>query len=516
MVEESWLLEALFDPAPVAVAVFDRNLHLRRCNPTWANIIPWPGGKSKATDILGQSLDDLIPKGSVGLQSLLARALSGEPVCDEVIQVTEKPTRRYWRLSVQPHLVGGQVIEVGLLAVDISHQMRARQDAERGVADRTRKLTALYEIMTVASEPLDLATMLTRILERVLVAVRSQAGAIYLLNQVGDTLNIVAQEGLTPELAKLLDSSPVANGLAGAVAHGRQPVVVADVHSDPRTRDALRRSHWRAYAGLPLVVNDRLLGVISVLRHTNRPFKGTDVALLNSVADQIGVAVENRRLDQQAQELAVLEERSRLARELHDAVSQAIFSISLLAGAGLRLLESNAELQPEQLRELLSETLRDMHQSAQQALKEMRLLLYRLGPAALQRDNLVGALRRRLEAVEKRAGVNAQLEIEYFEPLAPEIEEACFLIGQEALNNALRHAAATKVSVRLQRRNDQLALSIKDNGRGFERQQAEGGMGLANMRQRAESLGGQLTVESAPGQGTVIEALLPLTEQSHE
>jgi len=447
---------------------------------------------------------------------LLERAFRGETVHDEVIQVSKKPSRRYWRLSLHPRLVDDQVVELGLLAVDISQQMRAHHDTERSVADQTRKLTALYEIMTVASEPLDLRTMMARILERVLVAVRSQAGAIYLLNQAGDTLNIIAQEGFTAELAKLLDSSPLTEGLAGAAARGRQPVVVADVRSDRRTRNALRRSPWRAYAGLPLVANDQLLGVISVLRHTNRAFHGNDVALLNSVADQIGVAVENRRLRQQAEELAVLEERSRLARELHDAVSQAVFSISLLAGAGLRLLDANTELPPERIRALLTETLQDLHHSAQQALREMRLLLYRLGPAALQHDNLVGALRRRLDAVEKRAGVNAQLEIEYFEPLPSKLEEVCFLISQEALNNALRHAHATQVTVRLQRRNDRLALSILDNGRGFEHQDAEGGMGLANMRQRAEALGGHLAVDSAPGQGTLVEALLPLTETSYE
>jgi signal transduction histidine kinase len=255
-------------------------------------------------------------------------------------------------------------------------------------------------------------------------------------------------------------------------------------------------------------VKGRVIGVLSAFWEGPRPLYLESIELLDSAADQMAVAIESHRLRQKAEHLAVMEERNRLARDLHDSVSQALYSMSLLAAAGRRLAQSGSN------QALLDETLLELGTTSQQALKEMRLLLYRLRPLALQLDGLAETLHHRLDAVEKRAGINARLIISNeLPPLLPDIEETLYHIAQEALNNALKHAEATAVTVQLTQEADGvIQLMVADNGRGFNLAEAleQGGMGLANMRQRVESQGGTLIVDSSPDQGTTITAQVHL------
>jgi len=137
----------------------------------------------------------------------------------------------------------------------------------------------------------------------------------------------------------------------------------------------------------------------------------------------------------------------------------------------------------------------------------MRLLVYELRPLVLRREGLVGALQQRLDAVEKRAGMDARLLTEGEIELAAPVEEALYRIAQEALNNALKHAAATSVTVRISPEDDRVTLGIVDNGKGFDPQDASaaGGLGLVSMRERAEKLDGTVTIVSAPGKGTSVQ-----------
>jgi signal transduction histidine kinase len=152
----------------------------------------------------------------------------------------------------------------------------------------------------------------------------------------------------------------------------------------------------------------------------------------------------------------------------------------------------------------------ELGQIAQQALKEMRLLVYELRPLALTQEGLIGALRQRLDAVERRAGVQAQLLAETMLDLPRQVEEALYHIAQEALNNALKHAAATAVTVRIEASNGRLELEVTDNGSGFDPQAAEGrgGLGLVSMQERVEKMGGELTIFSRPGEGTKVRVKL--------
>jgi signal transduction histidine kinase len=234
--------------------------------------------------------------------------------------------------------------------------------------------------------------------------------------------------------------------------------------------------------------------------------------LLQGLADQAAQAIDNARLRQQASQLAVMEERARLARELHDSVTQSLYSLTLLAEGWQRLIRSGQA-------DNLVETLSEMGKIAQQALKEMRLLVYELRPPMLEQEGLLGALHQRLAAVEKRAGVEARLLAKDIVDLPAPIEEGLYRIAQEALNNSLKHAAATSVTVCLGTDDQGLVLEIADDGRGFDmgaEPHHQGRIGLASMRERVERLGGSLEILSTPGKGTTVLVRLHPMEVSNE
>jgi signal transduction histidine kinase len=215
------------------------------------------------------------------------------------------------------------------------------------------------------------------------------------------------------------------------------------------------------------------------------------------------LVAENARLHDVARKAAVLEERQRLARELHDSVTQALYGVSLHAEAASRALTAG-DTAP------VATNLKDIGETVQEALGEMRLLLFELRPPLLEEHGLFGALQSRLGAVESRAGLTTQLDGEGAERLAPETEQELYRMAQEALNNVLKHAHAQHVAVRLDVSATRAVLHVSDDGVGFEPSLRNGGgFGLPGMRERAERLGGTLQVESAPGRGTRVRVEVP-------
>jgi signal transduction histidine kinase len=203
-----------------------------------------------------------------------------------------------------------------------------------------------------------------------------------------------------------------------------------------------------------------------------------------------------------------LEERQRLARDLHDALTQSLYSMSLLASGYKRSL-SNAT------KEEIHQWMEELNDIAQNALAELRLLLYELRPNALEQDGLQGALKRRLEAVEKRAGIHTTFEVHGGFRLPPEDEEHFYRIAQEALNNALQHARHQSIRVQIESLPNRFQLQIIDDGIGFDFDQViqrNQHSGLSNMFARAKQTGAQLSIETFPGKGT---KLLILKEYHH-
>lgn len=212
-------------------------------------------------------------------------------------------------------------------------------------------------------------------------------------------------------------------------------------------------------------------------------------------------------LQGQEKQIAIMEERNRLARELHDSVTQSLYSLTLFAEAGRNLTQQGEY-------ERAGHLFDDLLTTGQQALKEMRLMVHKLRPSMLEKEGLVRALQHRLNAVEGRAGVHHQLLIDGSIDLTPEIEDALYSVAQEALNNTLKHANANRVKLTLQQVPQGVTMLVEDDGKGYDWQSAieGGGLGLTSMRERIVGLGGDIAFETAPGQGCVIRITVPLRQ----
>jgi len=394
-------------------------------------------------------------------------------------------------------------------AITFGYDITDRKRAEEALQKAYNEISALYNVASVASASLDLDIILERSLDRVLATMKSKKGAIHLLDEAEKTLRLAAQQGIPPEVMAQIDPVAPGYGLVGWVFDHGKPLMIPDMANDPRAPQAVRTNGLCTYLGVPMRAKGKVLGVFSVFGETGHQFRVEEMALLASIADQVGVAVENARLYQQAEQLAVMEERERLARDLHDSVTQSLYCLTLFAEAGRRLIRTGDLERAESYLARLAET-------AQDALKEMRLLVYELRPPALEREGLVGAIQQRLGAVERRAGVKAHLLVDDMVRLPMPVEEELYRIAQEALNNALKHAAATSVTVCIHVADGQVELEVVDDGTGFDPATAGngGGMGLVSMRKRAEKLGGALQVVSAPGQGTRVSVNVKVGQDS--
>jgi len=263
--------------------------------------------------------------------------------------------------------------------------------------------------------------------------------------------------------------------------------------------DYLRTVNWQTMVRVPLIYQDRILGFLAGYYPEGPGPSETDITFLTTVTNHAAIAVEHARLLAQTQRQAALQERQRLARELHDSVTQSLYSLTLLAEAGRRLAQAG---DLEQVQGYLSR----LGETAQQSLKEMRLLVYELRPSALEQEGLVGALQQRLATVEQRAGMQTHVLVEGGWDMLPSQEAELYRIAVEAFNNTLKHAQATTVTVRIRANAESVEVEIADDGQGFDLDgvDGKGGMGLLSMRERAARLGGSLTIHSATGQGTRI------------
>lgn len=255
---------------------------------------------------------------------------------------------------------------------------------------------------------------------------------------------------------------------------------------------------------VPLKVQGEVIGVLDVV-HKKFGFTPEDVRVMKLFADQAAMAIEHARLYQSAEQVAILEERQRLARELHDSVNQALYAINLYASAANRKLLANDPDGARQNLETLANTAKD-------ALAEMRLLVFELRPPILKQKGLVNAIQERLKSVEERTGLEIGLKARITSSLPAHIEEALYRIVQEALNNIIKHAQAKHVTIHLIQSGQTLLLHVQDDGIGFDVQAASqsGGLGLKTMRERADSIQASFTIQSASGEGSNISVKVEL------
>jgi GAF domain-containing protein len=292
-------------------------------------------------------------------------------------------------------------------------------------------------------------------------------------------------------------------GITGWVAGTGEALLVPDVREEPRYV-WMRGSKTRSELTVPIKLKGEVIGVLDAQSNQLNAFDESDLSVLQALADQAAIAIENARLYEQASRLAVVEERQRLARELHDSVTQALYGTTLYAEAAARQLATGQT-------ELASHHLRELRDTAQEALREMRLLIFELRPSILESEGLVNALRARLEAVEERAGLAVDFQVEGETTWSSAVEEGLYRIAQEALNNTLKHACARRVSVSLKQGERAVVLEIVDDGCGFDPSVAVpgGGLGLDGMIERAAKMSGELVLDSEPGGGTRVLVEVP-------
>lgn len=351
---------------------------------------------------------------------------------------------------------------------------------------RQRELQTLLDITATAASSLELDEMLAATLERLVALIEASRAGVMLLDPETGALY---PRMLVPD--QEIAAADMVLMVAGCEVVARSGVPYY-LEPDPE-KDWLEPG-----ALLPLSVRGRTLGVLVIIGSKGRTFNRRQCSLFESIADQLAVAVENASLYAQAERTAAAEERSRLARELHDAVTQTLFSASLIAEVLPRLWSRDPEEGQRRLKELRSLT--------RGALAEMRALLIELRPAALETGDLGDLLRQLATAVSGRTGVPIEVTLDGDWEPPVEVKVALYRIAQEALNNAAKHASASQVEVALRVSQERITLHIQDDGVGFNLEEvSSNGLGLGTMRERAAEIGARLTFNSWPHEGTSVQ-----------
>jgi len=380
---------------------------------------------------------------------------------------------------------------------------RRRAEQFRLISEVGRRITSilpvdelLEQITTLLKEAFDYGVIGIGLIEGDELVFRAGAVAFANGSQLNQPLRIrVGQEGIS-----------------GWVAQSGEALLVPDVSQEPRYYPVPQATETRSELAVPLTVKGDIIGVLDVESDRLNAFDGSDLVMMQSLANQAAIAIENARLYERAQELAVVQERQRLARDLHDAVSQTLFSASLIAEVLPGLWDRNEDDGRRRLEELRELT--------RGALAEMRTLLLELRPTALVDAQLSDLLNQLAESTTGRARIPVTLEVEGECSLPPDVKVALYRIAQESVNNVAKHAGASQVTMTLrctsamslgpdgeQEQSERVELRVHDDGRGFDPTSIRPDcLGVGIMHERAQAIGITLTVESEVGRGTEVVA----------
>ncbi len=396
----------------------------------------------------------------------------------------------------------------------------ANQSLEQRVAAHTHALATLNAIAAHVGSSLNLNEIMAHALERMMELTDMEHGLAYRVagGEDGTTdaeparLHVMAWRGFPPDFADLGDGILLSASAAGVAARQGEPMIwsLAELPTVSTIKERLASQRVQQVIAIPLMAKGRIVGSLNLSTNQSHTFLPEQLALLKTIGQQVGGAVENARLYEQVERSAQVAERSRLARELHDSITQSLYSMTLYAESAARMFTRGRQ-------EEAVGRLRDLSNTAQEALREMRLLIFELHPPALERG-LAAALQARLESVEARCGVHAALQVEGKEALTGPLQAELYRIALEALNNVLKHAGAQSVHVHLVQDRAMVHLQIRDDGSGFDTAtlSKRGGFGISGMRERARRIGGTLEITSTPGQGTSVIVQVPIRTRDSE
>ena len=343
------------------------------------------------------------------------------------------------------------------------------------------------------------------VLQRLVDSARVLAGARYAALGLPDGdggFRRFLTSGMSDELIASLGPLPRQHGVLGAMLVTREPHRTTDIHEHPRFRGWWPSGHpdMRSFLGVPIVAPVGVIGAFYLTEKLEAPdFSDEDEELIGLLAAHAAIAIANARLLEQTRELSIVAERNRLALDLHDAVSQKLFGLVLSAEAAGTLLDRDPAAARDHVGRLQA--------LAQEALEELRSLVFELRPPELERDGLAGALRKHVELQRRLAQCEIELALDGELPADVVRDREVLRIAQEALQNALKHAHASRVAVRLGTDGGRLLLEVEDDGVGFDPELEAARslrLGLTSMQERAGRLGGTLEIVSAPGSGTTV------------
>jgi signal transduction histidine kinase len=371
---------------------------------------------------------------------------------------------------------------------------------EQRLEEQNRELATLLSVQQAITSHLDRQNVLQMIADGARQLTHSNGTAVYLVE--GDMLRLAVLSN-DPALAGQPDlyvgyAIPLKQSLGRVAFETGKPLLIQDVQSDPRLNpDVRRRISIHSYLGVPLMTGDQPIGLLVAVDKMDGPLTAKDERTLTLLASSAVIGLENARLYEEAEKNAALAERGRLARELHDAVTQTLFSASLIAEVLPQIWEND----PEEGRRRLE----DLRQSTRGALAEMRTLLLELRPTALLQAETGELFKYLVNAFTGRTRVPVRLVFEGSPALPGEVKIGLYRIAQEALNNIAKHAEASQVSLTLLCQSERVTLEIRDDGIGFEPGEIPAEhLGLRIMKERAAAIGADLSIDSSPGQGTTV------------
>ncbi|MDX1600735.1 MAG: GAF domain-containing sensor histidine kinase, partial [Anaerolineales bacterium] len=388
-------------------------------------------------------------------------------------------------------------------------QLREQESRYQQVQRRREVAEAMHDIVAMINSESSLSEVLAAVAHQASDLLETDAVGLFLLDEDEQMLSIEASWGISGDFQDDL-RLPVGSGAVGQAVQERRPTVVRDLAAmvaEDESRwgslDAAERTGWflqhfKTILAVPLLAKRRTLGGMSLYYTSSREISSQDISLAFSFANQAALALENARLHGEARELAVLRERQRLARELHDSVTQALYGISL----GARTARSRWEQQQSNL----DEPLEYIQSLADAGLAEMRALIFELRPESLEAEGLRAALERMARGVAARHDLELDLDLSEEPDVPLNVKETFYRLAQEALNNIQKHAHGSRFTVRLDREGEKLHMSIADNGVGFDPSAAfPGHLGLHSMRERAEQIGADLEIDSHQNEGTSVQ-----------
>jgi signal transduction histidine kinase len=368
------------------------------------------------------------------------------------------------------------------------------------------EVEALSDAVGAVAGVLDVEVVLQLIVDRVRGLVGAQYAALGILDERRRIERFITS-GITPEQRKRLGPPPEGHGLLGLIITEGRSIRVPEIGSHPASY-GFPPNHppMRSLLGVPVRIRNRIIGNFYLTdKAGSAEFSHEDQRLVELFAQHAGIAIENARLHEAYARLAVAEERDRISKDLHDGIIQSMYGVSLS-------LEDVPELMDDDPPEALARVDRSID-SINDIIRDLRSFIFGLRPELVDRTDLVGLLVALAEQLRQGSLVEVGLDLpEQLIEVPAHVRAELLHIAREAMSNLARHSGATEATLRLAPEGEELVLEIRDNGRGFDPTATSPGghLGLANMRDRATALGGELTIESSAGTGTRIILRVPV------